>query len=76
MQKDLYSKNNYRTIVLQDDDLKFDGKNLIVPSYWVGSIIDFINNVNIDSINEADREDFKLFKSFLLDIEDFNNQGN
>jgi hypothetical protein len=77
MQKELYIKGKTQTkVVVKNDDLVFDGKNLIIPSYWVGSISDFINNVDINSINEDDREDFKLFKDFLFDVEEFNNQGN
>jgi len=77
MQKELYIKEAaQKRALVKNDDLIFDGKSLIIPSYWVGSIFDFINNVDINSINEADREDFKLFKDFLFDVEEFTNTGN
>ena len=77
MQKELYIKEKSQAkVVVKNDDLVFDGKSVIIPSYWVGSISDFINNVDINSINEADREDFKLFKDFLFDVEEFTNTGN
>jgi hypothetical protein len=77
MQKELYIKEKSQAkVVVKNDDLVFDGKSVIIPSYWVGSISDFINNVDINSINEADREDFKQFKDFLFDVEEFTNKGN
>ena len=44
MQRDLYLKNSSEKIVIQADDLKFDGKNIIIPSYWVNSISEYIRN--------------------------------
>jgi hypothetical protein len=77
MQKELYIKEKPQAkVAVKNDDLVFDGKSVIIPSYWVGSISDFINNVDINSINEADREDFKQFKDFLFDVEEFTNKGN
>jgi hypothetical protein len=77
MQKELYIKDKAQTkVVVKNDDLVFDGKNLVVPSYWVSSISDFIKDVDENSIDEADREDFKQFKRFLFDVEDFTNRGN
>jgi len=76
MQKNLYLNKNTLNAVIQRDDLKYDGKNLIIPSYWVGSLQDFVSAVNINSIPEADRQDLNQFKDFLFDIEEYNNQGN
>lgn len=76
MQKDLYLNKNTLNVVIQRDDLKYDGKNLIIPSYWAGSLQDFVSAVNINSIPEADRQDLNQFKDFLFDIEEYNNQGN
>ena len=77
MQKDLYIKEkSQRKAVVKNDDLVFDGKNLVIPSYWVSSIFHFVKDVNENSIDEADREDFKQFKDFLFDVEEFTNKGN
>jgi hypothetical protein len=77
MQKELYIKDKTQTkVVVKNDDLVFDGKSLVIPSYWVSSISYFIKDVDENSIEEADREDFKQFKRFLFDVEDFANQGN
>jgi hypothetical protein len=77
MQKDLYIKEkSQRKAVVKNDDLVFDGKSLVIPSYWVSSIFHFVKDVNENSIDEADREDFKQFKDFLLDVEEFTNKGN
>jgi hypothetical protein len=77
MQKELYIKDKTQTkVVVKNDDLVFDGKSVIIPSYWVSSISYFIKDVDENSIEEADREDFKQFKRFLFDVEDFANQGN
>lgn len=77
MQKELYIKEKKQTkVFVKNDDLVFDGKNLIIPSYWAGSIYDFVRSVDENLINENDREDFKQFKSFLFDVEEFINQGN
>jgi hypothetical protein len=77
MQKELYIKGKTQTkVVVKNDDLVFDGKSLVIPSYWVSSISYFIKDVDENSIEEADREDFKQFKRFLFDVEDFANQGN
>ena len=77
MQKELYIKDKTQTkVVVKNDDLVFDGKSLVLPSYWVSSISYFIKDVDENSIEEGDREDFKQFKRFLFDVEDFANQGN
>ena len=77
MQKELYIKDKKQTkVVVKNDDLVFDGKSLVIPSYWVSSISYFIKDVDENSIEEADREDFKQFKDFLFDVEEFTNKGN
>lgn len=73
MKKNLY-KENVQTLI-ESDDLHFDGKSLIIPSYWVGSILDYIKNFNTDMISEADAQDFDSFKAFLESVEDFKNKN-
>lgn len=77
MQKELYIgvKPKKSDIVIKHDDLSFDGSKIIIPSYWAGSLYDFIRNVDRNSIAEADRQDLDQFKSFLFDIEEYLNRG-
>jgi hypothetical protein len=55
------------------DDLKYDGKNLIIPSYWAESILDFVKDSELE-YNDADYEDLKLFRNFLSDVVKYNNK--
>lgn len=73
MEKELYMKDRYP---IQADDLKFDGKNIIIPSYWVSNICDYIKTADIHDLNDADKEDYKIFRKFLWDVEEYKNQGN
>lgn len=73
MLKDLYMKDKY---IIQADDLKFDGKNIIIPSYWLDSLCEYIKNYNTDGESQADIEDYKSFRNFLWDIQEYRNQGN
>ena len=63
-------------IIIQHDDLKYDGKNITIPSYWIDSICEYIKNHDLSKETEADVEDYKLFQNFLWDIQEYNNQGN
>lgn len=75
--KELYLKEKKsEKILIQSDDLKFDGKNIIIPSYWASSISEYIKNYNFEGENVADIEDFKSFRKFLWDIEEYKNRGN
>ena len=71
MQKDLYMKNPNEKIVIQSDDLKYDGKNIIIPSYYAGVISDYLANVDTQSMNDADKHDFMAFSSFFEAILDY-----
>jgi len=73
MIKDLYVKDKY---VIESDDLKFDGKNIIIPRYWVDNLCDYITNTDIHDLSDADKEDYKLFKRFLYDVQEYKNGGN
>jgi CRISPR/Cas system CSM-associated protein Csm2 small subunit len=73
MQKDLYMKNPNEKIVVQSDDLKYDGKNIIIPSYYAGVISDYLANVDTQGMNDADQHDFMAFSSFFEAILDYKN---
>jgi len=73
MEKDLYMKDKYP---IQSDDLKFDGKNIIIPRYWVDNLCDYIKNTDIHDLSDADKDDYKLFKLFLWDVQEYKNRGN
>ena len=70
MEKDLYLKDKY---VIVSDDLKFDGKNIIIPSYYASIISDYLDNVNIKemNLNDADMHDYLAFCSFFEAIMDY-----
>ncbi len=63
-------------VIIQHDDLKFDGKNITIPSYWINSICEYIKDYKTDGEMEADIEDYKAFQGFLWDIQEYKNKGN
>ena len=73
MEKELFMNDKYKIV---SDDLKFDGKNIIVPSYWIDNLCDYIKNADIHDLNDADKDDYKIFRKFLWDIQEYKNQGN
>lgn len=77
MQRELYiKKTDETTPIIQSDDLKFDGKNIIIPSYWVSNIAEYLKDVKEENMCDADKIDFQLFKNFLYSIEEYQNTGN
>ena len=78
MKKDLYMKKPNENIVIQSDDLKYDGKNIIIPSYYAGIISEYLANVDLKaaSFNDADKHDFMSFCSFFEAILDYKDKGN
>ena len=76
MIKDLYMKNINDKILVQSDDLKYDGKNIIIPSYYVDTILDYVKDYNLNGVSLVDIEDYQLFRNFLCDVQEFKNKGN
>lgn len=77
MEQELIIKDKVKnSVIIQHDDLKYDGKNITIPSYWIDSICEYIKNHDLSKENEADVEDYKLFRNFLWDIQEYNNRGN
>lgn len=77
MTQDLYIKDKVKnSIVIQHDDLKYDGKNIIIPRYYVDSLIDYISDTNTSDLSDADKEDYTGFRNFLYDVQENKNQGN
>ena len=68
MIKDLYMKNINDKILVQSDDLKFDGKNIIIPSYYDGVICDYLNRVDVKGMDDADHQDYLAFRKFFEGI--------
>ena len=72
--------NIQNKVIIQSDDLKFDGKNIIIPSYYASIISDYLDNVNIKdmNLNDADMHDYLAFYSFFEAIMDYkaNKGGN
>jgi hypothetical protein len=77
MIKDLYMKNPNEKIVVQSDDLKFDGKNIIIPSYYADIISEYLENVDLKTANynDADMHDYLSFCSFFEAIVDYKNKN-
>lgn len=73
MKKDLYMKKPEDKVVLQSDDLIYDGKNIVIPSYYAGVVSDYLANVNTEGMNDADKHDFMAFSSFFEAILDYKN---
>ena len=62
--------------IIQHDDLKFDGKTITIPSYYVNTILDYIKDYDLDGVPQVDVEDYVLFRNFLYDIQEHKNKGN
>ena len=77
MEHELYIKDKVNNaVIIQHDDLKYDGKTLTIPSYWVDSLCEYIKNHDLSKETEADIEDYKVFRSFLWDVQEYKNGGN
>ena len=77
MEHELFIKDKVNNpIIIQHDDLKFDGKTITIPGYYVNSILDYIKDYEVDGVPQVDIEDYKMFRNFLLDIEEYKNRGN
>ena len=63
-------------IIIQHDDLKFDGKTISIPSYYVNTILDYNKNYDVDGVPEVGIEDYIAFRNFHYDIQEHKNQGN
>ena len=77
MEKELTIKDKVKNpIVIQHDDLKFDGKTITIPRYYIDSLCEYIKDYKIEGELEADIEDYKAFRNFLWDVQEYKNQGN
>ena len=70
--------NIQNKVIIQSDDLKFDGKNIIIPSYYDGVICDYLNRVDVKGMEDADHQDYLAFRRFFEAIMDYkaNKGGN
>ena len=73
MIKELYMKNANEKALVQSDDLIFDGKSIIIPSYYASIVSDYLDNVNVKdmNLNDADMHDFLAFCSFFEAVVDY-----
>jgi len=77
MEKELTIKDKVtKPIIIQHDDLKFDGKNITIPKYYIDSLCEYIKDYKTEEESQADIEDFQSFRSFLYDVQEYNNGGN
>lgn len=63
-------------IIIQHDDLKFDGKNITIPRYYIDSLCEYIKDYKTEGELQADIEDYQSFRNFLWDIQEHKNKGN
>ena len=68
MLKDLILNEQYP---VKSDDLKFDGKNIIIPSYYVDTLIDYINCVEKSDLSQGDVQDYVDFRNFLFSVKKY-----
>ena len=68
--------NIQNKVIIQSDDLKFDGKNITIPSYYTDVILDYVKDYKLDGVPLVDIEDYKMFRNFLYDIQEFKNKTN
>jgi hypothetical protein len=77
MEKELTIKDKVTNpIIIQHDDLKFDGKTITIPRYYIDSLCEYIKDYKTEGELEADIEDYKSFRNFLWDVQEYKNQGN
>jgi hypothetical protein len=63
-------------IIIQHDDLKFDGKNITIPRYYIDSLCEYIKDYKTEGELQADIEDYQSFRNFLWDVQEYKNKGN
>lgn len=73
MKKDLYMKKSQDKVVIQSDDLIFDGKNIVIPSYYASVIYDYLSYVDQNSLQDADKVDYFDFLEFIENVIDHKN---
>ena len=77
METELTIKDKVKNpVIIQHDDLKFDGKTITIPTYWVDSLSEYIKDYKTDGELEADVEDYIAFRNFLWDVQEYKNKGN
>jgi len=77
MEHELYIKDKVNNaVIIQHDDLKYDGKTITIPRYWVDSLCEYIKDYNTKGELDADIEDYKAFQRFLWDVQEYKNGGN
>lgn len=75
MERELFLKEKPKTPLVRSDDLIYDGTNIVIPSYYIESIIDYIENVDMSALSEADIDDYNNFKSFLQEVQTYKNRN-
>jgi hypothetical protein len=72
MEKELFlASKSTKAAVIQNDDLIFNGKDILIPSYYASLVLDYVSKAPVETWNEADQEDFKQFKQFFNDVVTF-----
>ena len=76
MEKNLYlvPKQEHAPIRVQTDDLKYDGKNLIIPSYWTETLLEFVSTP-ANTIDQNDTDDHITLVEFLTKVKESQNEN-
>ncbi len=76
MERHLYlvPKTEQTPIRVQVDDLKYDGKNLIIPSYWAETLLEFVSTP-ANTIAQNDTDDHITLVDFLTKVKDSQNEN-
>lgn len=76
METELFIKDKAKkSIVIKHDDLKFDGEHVIIPSYYVELLLDYIRGWNSTGTeSQADAYDYDEFRKFLAAVEEYKKQ--
>lgn len=70
MKRELYLAEGKRDII-RNDDLVFNGKDILMPSYYASLVLDYVSKAPVETWNDADKEDFLQFQTFFKDVVKF-----
>jgi len=77
MEKEIFlTSKSSKAVAVRNDDLVFNGKDILIPSYYAPLVLDYISEASVDAWNEADQEDFNQFKKFFKDVVLFKEEKN
>ena len=65
--------------LIVEEDLRYDGKNIIIPGYWRDTLLDILKKADDSNFkpnwSEADNQYFLILKNFMNRVCDFDAQN-